>query len=282
MFALLVPPAVLALGCTFPPAQELAPSGATTGNAAVNAAPAAVAPPVWPAPGSPLRVLPAPPVGGTLLLDAGHGAAGNSGNTNWRCEAEGDVMRRITDGVADAMGNTGLAVRRTRPDGAHVAYPDRLAASRGADWLVSLHSDSRAGSGPYVHPTTGCTVAADAAGFSVLWSDEGAAPLVARRRAFAYAVARRMIEAGFLPYPGLDYGGLYEGDVLAPGVFVDRHALAKRIMLLRRPPVPSVIVETHQAWDPADAARWEEPATWAAFGAAVHAAIADVVALTPK
>ncbi|MDP2305718.1 MAG: N-acetylmuramoyl-L-alanine amidase [Pseudomonadota bacterium] len=245
--------------------------------AVVAAAVAPPAPPVWPAPGAPLRVLPGARVEGTLLLDAGHGAAGNTGNTNWRCESEGDVMRRMADRVATALAPV-VTVRRTRPDATLVPYPDRLRASRSVAFLVSLHSDSRAGTDLHVDPATGCYVNSGAAGFAVLWSDEGAAELVAARGAFARAVARRMAEAGFPPYPGLDYGGLYEGDEV-PGVFVDRHEAKQRIMLLRRPIVPSVIIETHQAWDPEESARWEEPATWAAFAGAIGAAMGDVAAV---
>lgn len=266
---------LLALACS-PPADVVAPAAPppVTG-ASIAAPPAPAPPPAWPAPGAPLRVLDTPPTPGTLLLDAGHGARGNTGNTNWRCEAEADVMRRIADGVAGALVSRIGTVQRTRLDATLVSYPDRLAASRAVDWMVSLHSDSRAGTNLRVDPGTGCYVTDGAAGFAVLWSDEGAAELVSRRHAFARAVARRMVEAGFLPYPGLDYGGLYDGDEV-PGVFVDRHTPKKRIMLLRRPTAPSVIVETHQAWDPDEAARWEEPATWAAFAGALGAAVADV------
>lgn len=211
---------------------------------------------------------------GRLLLDAGHGAEGNPGNSNWRCEAEGDVMRRVTDGVALALAPV-VTVVRTRPDTALVSYADRLAASASADWLVSLHSDSRAGEGLHADPVSGCYVNVRATGFSVLWSDEGTDDLPERRRALAQAIARRLVEAGFAPYGGADYVGLYEPDVV-PGVFVDRHEDKKRIMLLRRPRIPSVIVETHQAWDVAEAKRWEEPGTWAAFASALGAALGDV------
>lgn len=61
-----------------------------------------------------------------------------------------------------------------------------------------------------------------------------------------------------------------------PGVFVERHKPNKRIMMLRRPGVPSVIIETHHAWDTREAARWEEPRTRQVFATAVHAALVDV------
>ena len=53
---------------------------------------------------------------------------------------------------------------------------------------------------------------------------------------------------------------------------------SQRIAMLRRPVVPSVIVETHQALDPADADRWREPTTWAAFGAALARGVTDALA----
>lgn len=233
--------------------------------------------PAWPA--SPLANLATHPVKGTLLLDAGHGASGNTGNSNWRCEAEADVMKRVADGVAEALAPV-VTVERTRPDAALVAYPDRLKAANRADWLVSLHSDTRAGVDLHADPTTGCYANSQATGFSVLWSDEGDPDLVIARHALARAIARRLVEAGFPAYAGPDYGGLYDPDDV-PGVFVDRHAPEKRIMLLRRPTVPSVIVETHEAWDVAEAKRWEETATWTAFAAALGVALGDVDAPLP-
>lgn len=231
-------------------------------------------PPAWP--DSPLRVLPTPPVHGTLVLDAGHGAEGNPGNSNWRCEAEGDVMRRVTDAVAEHLAGA-VAVTRTRPTAALVDYSARLRAANRGDWFISLHSDTRAGVGLHADAVSGCWQNTGATGVAVLWSDEGEPALVARRHALAQAIATRTAEAGFPPYPGLDYGGLYDPDAV-PGVFVDRHEDRKRIMLLRRPKVPSVIVETHEAWDVAEATRWDQPDTWAAFAAALGAALADVEA----
>lgn len=251
------------------------------------AEPAPVAPPLWPDPAA-LRSLPPRAVAGTLLLDAGHGAPKNSGNRNYRCEAEADVMLRVSQGISAALTRAagdppvppGLLVTPTRPDAGLVAYPDRLSlADRHAGtstpaWLISLHSDTRAGQNPVADPVTGCVSTSGAQGFSVLWSDEGPGELVAGRRRLAEALATRMIEAGFPAYPGLDYGGLYEAGAV-PGAFVDRHTPKKRIMLLRRPKIPSVILETHEAWDPLEAKAWEQPATWSAAASAIRAALAD-------
>lgn len=254
----------LLLACVDPPqAYVEAPVAAPT-------APAPAPPPAWPEPGAVHALAPRASVG-RLLLDAGHGAPDNNGNTNAACEREGDVMRRVADGVAGALPAT-LTVLRTRPDPGLVDYPTRLRMSRDADWLVSLHSDSRAGRDIAPSPA-GCWQNVGALGFSVLWSDEGAPPLVAARERLAVAIRDRMVEAGFLAYDGHDYVGLYEG---TNGVFVDRHAPSKRIMLLRRPAIPSVIIETHQAWDPAEVERWTEPATWTAFAAALGVALDDV------
>jgi N-acetylmuramoyl-L-alanine amidase len=221
-----------------------------------------------------LRVLPTQPVRGTLLLDAGHGAPGNPGNENCRCEAEQDVMLRVAGRVRAWLRQEGVKVRETRPDGAPTPYPERLRMTRGVDWMVSLHSDSRAGYELMRDPATGCWRNHGATGFAVLWSDEGEKALVDGRHGLARALARRMVEAGFEAYPGRDYDGLYAGDEV-PGVFVDRHEDRKRIMLLRRPKAPSVIVETHQAWDVGESAMWEQEETASAFASAIAAALAD-------
>lgn len=114
-------------------------------------------------------------------------------------------------------------------------------------------------------------------GFAILWSDEGSPALAARRLALARALGRRMAEAGSRPCDGDNCAGIYEGDEL-PGVFVDRHTPRQRIDVLRRPTVPSVIIETHHAWDAQEVARWHEPETLEAFALAVGAAVIDVQA----
>ena len=87
------------------------------------------------------------------------------------------------------------------------------------------------------------------------------------------ALGSAMAQAGFPPYPGADYGSLYEAHPEQPGVFVDRHEPRKRIRMLRRPTMPSVIIETHHAWDRREEARWQEPATLEVFALAVTAAL---------
>ncbi len=241
----------------------------------VEAPPAPTAPPAWPAAGA-LRALDPARPRSRVLLDAGHGAEGNSGNTNAKGESEQDVMRRVADAVVAEWALEGLQVERTRPDAALVSYDARLSRSAHADLLVSLHSDARAGSGQtWIDAAAGTWRTEGATGFAVLWSDEGEAARVEPRRRLAQATARRLAEAGFLPYPGLDYPGLYEADAETPGMFVDRHALPQRIRLLRRPPVPSIIIETHEAHDLDEVRRWEEAATTHAFARALAAALVD-------
>ena len=231
--------------------------------------------PVWPAEGAPLRVLAPPPAAPTrVLIDAGHGAPGNPGNTGVNCQREQDVTKRIQDAVITRLASfPAIAASGTRPTDALVAYPARIAlADRAADVMISIHSDVRQGQDLHVDPVTGCLTNHGATGFSVLYSDEG---VFDRRKAWAAAIAARMVEAGFPAYDGADYG-MYGADPEHPGVFVDRHAMPQRIMILRRTRTPTVIVETHQAIDPAEVARWDEPGTLDAFAAALAAAVADM------
>ncbi|MEQ1501681.1 MAG: N-acetylmuramoyl-L-alanine amidase [Myxococcota bacterium] len=208
-----------------------------------------------------------------MLIDAGHGAKGNEGNTGVQCQKEQDVMRWITDRVVPGLRAPGVFdVRTTRPSARTVEYGPRITlANTWSDVFVSLHSDARAGDGWAPDPITGCNRATGAAGFSVLWSDEGDAELVEDRHALARAIAAALIQAGFPAYP--NYGNLYDVDPDHPGVFVDRHEDAKRIRMLRRPTVPSVIVETHQALDPQEVARWQDPRTVDVFTSALRRAL---------
>lgn len=150
-----------------------------------------------------------------------------------------------------------------------------------ADAVISLHSDTREGDGWARSDATGCYQGLGAPGFAILYSDEGDSSRVEPRRALARAVGRRMAEAGFLAYDGADYPGLYAPDERVAGVFVDRHAPKKRIRMLRGVRVPLVIVETHQAVDPREVARWSEPQTLDAFSAAIYAAVIDATGGDP-
>lgn len=231
----------------------------------------------WPERGAELRALaplPSPPRRLRIIIDAGHGAPGNQGNTSVRCELEQDFTRRVQDAVVARLAKAPeLEVRAGRPDGTLVDYGARIAAFDAwpADAVVSLHSDARAGDGLEVHPVTGCWSVRGAAGFSVLFSDEGPPVLRHARERLAKEVAGAMSEAGFGAYTRGYSDTLYES--VDDGVYVDRHAPGKRIRMLRGTSVPTVIVETHQAFDPEEAERWTESATFDAFAAALRRAV---------
>lgn len=221
-----------------------------------------------------------------VVVDPGHGAPGNRGNTSCFCVEEQDAMLDVAEALRDRLESTGhFEARLSRERGDLVEYADRVADAEawGADAFVSLHSDVR-GHTDHWSPEPGrtCPIAHDAPGFAVLYSDEADTTLIEQRLALGRAVAHHMEAAGFLPYGGAAYAGLYAPDDAARGVFVDRHAPDQRIFLLRRTGMPAVLVETHNALDPREAARWQSPATLDAFTAAVAAALTDVLARTPS
>ncbi len=272
--------AFLAIGCVREPAKEPAPPPAP--SSALHVPPEVG----WPLDGFELTVLPAPaaPLDGVrVYLDPGHGVGSNSGNHSSLCIDEQDHNLRVVDHLARSMEAAGLGTpRRARRDNRGPAYSARIDDARGwgADLLLSLHSDARGRGEPW-SPSPDCAAHWNDAnpGFSVLWSDEGGDDLVAARLTLAQAVAARLVEAGFTAYDGYEYQGIYEGDSEQPGVFVDRHLARRRIRMLRRPPMPSVIIETHNALDRGEEARWQEEATLEAFDAAVIAALSDWSAL---
>lgn len=239
--------------------------------------------PLWPSPGAPLSPIDVvvPEGFGTrrIVVDAGHGAPNNGGNTSCGGEREQDVTLRHARGLAERLAKVGAFDVRLARDGALVPYADRLSAANAwkADAFLSLHTDARAGEVAFQQAGHWCTDGAD--GLAVLWSDEGAAGLVGARQALARAITRRSAQTGLLPYGGADYGGLYEPDAEALGAFLDRHEARRRIMVLRRSQVPTVIIETHNALDPDEPARWEESATQDAFASAVAAALIDVLGI---
>jgi N-acetylmuramoyl-L-alanine amidase len=212
-----------------------------------------------------------------VVVDPGHGEPGNTGNRDCLCTDEADFTLPLAEELAARLEASGhFEVRTTRPGGAQVPYAARIEAAGtwGAEALVSLHSDTRGAGRAWETPDgSWCTRNDAEAGFTVLWSDEG--PLAPARERLAEAMARRMAEAGFAPYSGAVYGGLYEQT--APAVFVDRHAPAKRIRMLRRPTMPSILVETHHAWNLEEATRWRQGRVRAAFADAVLLALADVL-----
>lgn len=239
----------------------------------------------WPNPGAELRTraLEVPAGFGLrrVFLDPGHGATDNTGNRSCFCEDEQDFTLRVARSLAERLEGTGhFQVRLSREAGETVEYPDRV--ERAEQWqaeaFVSLHSDVR-GQPELWSPDAGlsCRRSLRAPGFSVLWSDEADEPLRAARQTLAWAVASQMMQAGWLPYGGADYRGNYTVDSSRRGVFLDRHAPDQRIFVLRRPTVPSIIIETHNALDPREARRWEQPSTLDAFAAAVAAALVQAL-----
>jgi len=241
------------------------------------------APPRWPSPGAPLQVaaVEAPKGFGKhkVFIDAGHGAEDNAGVASVTCEQEMDFTLRAAEDLARRLEATGLfTVRVSRKAGEAVSYPRRLrdAADFGAEAIVSLHADARGMAYAWeAAPGMACFRNDQMPGFSVLYSDQGGPPLNAARQSLARAVARRMAQAGLTAYDGGVYPGLYLEDQAQAGAFIDRRYL----YVLRKPSVPSIIVETHHFLDLEEAARWHEPRTLEAFAAAVAGALVD--ALSP-
>ncbi len=251
---------------------------AVRGHGAAEAAPA----PAWPSDDArlapPSVVFPADFGVKRVVVDAGHGAEDNRGNTSCTCVAEQDFTLAVADRVAARLEASGhFEVRETRVGGERVAYSDRVddAEAFAADAFVSIHSDVR-GHALRWWPTfaESCPIAFGATGFSVLYADEGDGALVARRLDLARALALRLTSTGFAAYAsGYD---LYDSDA-TPGVFLDRHAPAQRIFVLRRPSMPSVILETHNALDVRDASRWSEIETIDAAADALAGALVDAL-----
>jgi N-acetylmuramoyl-L-alanine amidase len=217
-----------------------------------------------------------------IYLDAGHGARGNTGNQSVLCEDEQDFTLRVALDLKrrlEATGHFVVKLSRGKP-GQHVDYKSRLAAAErwGAHVFLSLHSDARGTAQLWQpSPERQCPRQDATPGYSVLWSDEATEPLATQRAALARALAKQLGTAGFLPYNGVDYTGLYDGDAVQPGVFVDRHVPGRRIMMLRRPRIPSVIIETHHALDYEENERWKEERTLEVFGAAVTQGLVDAL-----
>jgi N-acetylmuramoyl-L-alanine amidase len=239
----------------------------------------------WPAEGASIvpPLFEFPPGFGThrIYLDAGHGAEGNTGNRSSFCRDEQDFTMSLAGDLARQLEQSGhFEVKLSRQPGALVAYRDRVqeAEQWGAAAFVSLHSDVR-GKAEQWSPQPGlrCSRNRTAPGFSVLWSDEGDAELNRRRLRLARSLAFQLQTMGPIAYDGGEYRGLYDGDEGQAGVFVDRHEPRKRIFVLRQPTMPSVIVETHNAWDDREARRWEQPAVREAIGAAVSAALVELL-----
>jgi N-acetylmuramoyl-L-alanine amidase len=245
----------------------------------------ASAAPIWPAAGTELRETPLsskpPRSPWRIYLDAGHGAPGNTGNQSVTCEDEENYTLRTAKLVAEDLTATKRfrvkLSRETLLD--HPDYPSRIteAEKLRSAVIVSIHSDSRGAASPWnPRPDVTCLRNDAEPGIGVLISDEGPKRLVAARKRLARTIARRLTAAGFLLYGGDDWMTLYARDT-EPGVFIDRRPLHKRVYFLRKPRIPSVIVETHHSLDFEEAARWDEPRTVHAFSEALAAALDEVL-----
>lgn len=256
------------------PAPREAPVDAGTGGT-----------PTWPRALAPL-VMPELPVvqlqrKWRVLIDAGHGAKGNDGNTGLHCQRERDVTLELAFGLATRLSLLGpFEVRLAREGAAEPSYQARkeLAEAWPADAVVSLHTDVRGQAAPFITP--GCSSwRNDAApGFAVLWSAEGDAALGARRQRLSWALTAALSAAGFKAYDGADYMGLYDAEPEHVGSFINRSNHGKRIWFLRSVLVPTVIVEAHHALDHDEVERWSEMRTRNVFAHAVAKGLLDYFA----
>jgi N-acetylmuramoyl-L-alanine amidase len=248
-------------------------SAPTSANAEV------VPDPVWPEEGGQLRnpVIEVPPGfrRQTVFVVAGHGASGNEGNLGSWCTREQDFTLEAADALSALLDGTGrFDVVRARTGEQRPSYAARVRhlARSGATAMIELHSDARADAlvaNAVSEAGETCWRDDGEPGFTVLVRDIGApAPLVAERLALARTLAEALAGAGFPAWVGDNYEGLYEADEVA-GVWHDRRGL----YMLRKPTVPSVIIETHNAFDGRETVRWSEPETHDTFGRAVLAGL---------
>jgi N-acetylmuramoyl-L-alanine amidase len=282
--SLLVASAVATIGAVVPIVWHDHSDRLAVAQRQLTSASSSVATPQWPDDAVKLQVQPVQfPAGFGVVrvyVDAGHGAQGNKGNLSSWCEDEQDFTLRVALHLVDSLAATEHFEARTRRPATAMPYADRAkeAEQWGARAFVSLHSDVRGATESW-SPAQGmtCLKSDQAPGFAVLLSDEGSDLAVERRQTFAFLVASHLETAGFPPYDGAEYAESYEPIASHAGVFLDRHAIDKRIFVLRKPSMPSILIETHNALYPREAQRWREPATLEAFDAAVIAALVELL-----
>ncbi|MFK7930734.1 MAG: N-acetylmuramoyl-L-alanine amidase [Myxococcota bacterium] len=241
--------------------------------------------PDWPRSGvrlsPPPVVVPASLQGRVIAIDAGHGAPGNTGAQSATCRAEADVVLPIAEAVAEYLENAGLSVVRLRPPGQSPSYSRRLArlSASEAELMISIHGDIRGQGVPWDAPD-GCDGLwlAGQWGTAVLWTDEDPTRTEGRRR-LAHALSQRLASTNFVPYDGENYESLYETS--APGAFISRHRPGSRIGFLRKPSVPSVIVEVGHLLDPSVEDRLGEPRVRAALAQAILGGVVDTLSPLP-
>lgn len=208
----------------------------------------------------------------TVAIDPGHGTRRNTGAQTVLCESEASVMLAISKRVAnhlDREKDIDVHLLRTSDEGPKYRTRIRRAAEADADVLLSFHGDYR-GEPETWKPNKKQTCERHPAetGFAVLYSDFGPKDAVRSRRRLARAIAREMRAAGFEAYSGADYGSQYEKDG-ARGVFKDRRGL----FMLRRPKMPSVIIETHHLLNLEEHRRWSDVKTQDEFASALERAL---------
>jgi N-acetylmuramoyl-L-alanine amidase len=239
----------------------------------------------WPALDARVSMLETPfPRGRALkvFVDAGHGAPNNRGNTGCYCQKEQDHTLAVARHLAFVLSTLGPFDVRLSRSKQPSKYQSRIAAAEAwqADAIVSIHSDARGVLGQW-SPFGGepvCLRNTEAPGFSVLWNDEGQRDVVEARARLARAVGRRLRGAGFRPYDGSDYQGLYRHDAEELSGWIDDRPTDKRVYFLRASKIPSIIIETHHAMDPQEVLRWEDGRTVDAFALAVAQALRESLA----
>ena len=231
--------------------------------------------PTWPAPGAPLVELdlaaPRNLQPTRIYLSAGHANGSTKrGNLGVHGEWEADVALWTTLELAHRLEKLDrFEVIVGRREGEQPSYDARIEAARArsADVFIELHTDARGVLEPFaVTPWGDWTYESTGDhGFSVLYNEGG--PLGPERRRLASLVGESLAAIGLPAYPGYDPSE-YTNDP-TPGVFIDQRGLK----MLRRPSMPSIIVETHNAKDFEESLRWREPATLDAFATAIAEAV---------
>lgn len=229
--------------------------------------------PVWPAPGAPLSPPPLRPAFGPrkkVMLSAGHGTGTNIGNIGAHGQVEEETTLEVVLDLAERLEALDrFDIVLSRDVGERPSYQRRVdrAEALGVDVLVELHTDSRGDPTVWANNPDRVIYRDDhQPGFSILYRDKDS--IREERASFARTVATSMAQAGFPPYGGENYTGLFDLDP-TPGAFQDRRYL----FMLRKPSMPSVIVELHNAIDYEESLRWREDRVKEAFAWAMADAL---------
>lgn len=204
-----------------------------------------------------------------VFLMAGHANGKHRlGNIGVHGQVEAEVNLWTAKQVAARLEDLGwFEVILGRDEGEYPSYGARIARAEalGADVFIELHTDARGELIPWATSPHGWVYRNEGYhGFSVLFNEGGA--VGPERRQLARAIGEQLAASGLPPFFG--YANMYDDDDVR-GVFIDRRGL----MMLRRPKVPSVIIETHNAKDFEESLRWREPHVLDAFAWALAEAI---------